>query len=373
MEGSIRKRSKSSWELCIELGRDAIGGRRRRFLNVKGTKAEAQRRLRELLAQQDKGLLLQPMKVTVGEYLGQWLRDYAVPNTRPRTSESYRVVIRRHLVPALGHIPLARLQAADIQALEAKLLEEGKSPRTVQHGHRVLSEALKHGMRWGLIYRNPADAVSVPKQRPREATIPDRAGVAKLLDAAQETPHCALFRFLAYTGCRRGEALGLRWRDVDLDRSTVSIVQTAQRLAGRGTIMQPPKSAKGRRAIVLDPETVAVLRTHRAKQAEHRLRLGEAFEDWDLVFAGPLGGPIDQSVVSRTFDRLKKEVGLTAVRLHDLRHFHATLLLKEGIHPKVVQERLGHATISITLDTYSHVLPGLQERAADAFASAMRG
>ena len=156
-----------------------------------------------------------------------------------------------------------------------------------------------------------------------------------------------------------------------MERMRASISQTVQRVQGRGLVIQPPKSAKGRRSISLDPETVGLLRTHRVSQLENKLRIGEAYRDKDLVFAGSQGNPLEPSALTKSFIRLVKDAGARHVRLHDLRHFHATLMLQEGIHPKVVQERLGHSTISVTLDTYSHVIPGLQEQAAMTFANAM--
>ena len=176
---------------------------------------------------------------------------------------------------------------------------------------------------------------------------------------------------MAFTGCRRGECLGLRWEDVDVDRRMLSVVQTLQRVRGQGIVIQPPKTKKGRRAIALDLDTVSVLKAHRVRQLEHRLQLADIWEDQGLVFPGHEGRPLDPSVLTHTFQRLVKKAGISRVRLHDLRHFHASLLLKEGTHPKVVQERLGHATISITLDTYNHVIPSLQAEAADVFAGTM--
>ncbi|MBI2955228.1 MAG: site-specific integrase [Chloroflexi bacterium] len=206
-----------------------------------------------------------------------------------------------------------------------------------------------------------------------EALAPKSANtIWNRVELAHETPYYALFCFTTYTGCRRSEVLGLRWQDVDLDKGTVSILQTSHRVIGKGIITQPPKSAKGRRAIALDPETVTILRAHRANQLEHRLRPGEAYKDNGLVFPGPFGELLEPAAISRPFRKLADNVGLKGVRFHDLRHFHATALLQAGTHPKVVQERLGHSTISVTLDTYSHVLPGLQEQAALAFAATMK-
>ena len=165
MKGSIRRRGKTSWELNIDLGRDANGKRLRKFVSVKGKKADADRKLREILSQLDKGIPFDNDKITVAEFLDQWMISYVVPNTRPRTAEGYEGIIRNHLKPNLGHVQLAKLQPADIQSMESSILESGLSARTAQHIHRVLHEALKHAMKWGLIWRNPAEAVDVPKVR----------------------------------------------------------------------------------------------------------------------------------------------------------------------------------------------------------------
>jgi integrase len=188
--------------------------------------------------------------------------------------------------------------------------------------------------------------------------------VLRLLDHAEDTNVHALLYTAIYTGLRRSELLGLRWQDLDLDRGQAAIVQTVQRLVGLGYVFGEPKTAKGRRQVALPKTVREVLRRHRVTQAEDRLRMGPVWNDCGLVFTNPTGGPMDPSALTRRFQRLLKAAGLTAVRFHDLRHTHATLMLKQGVHPKIVSERLGHATIAITLDTYSHVLPGLQDEAA---------
>ena len=191
-------------------------------------------------------------------------------------------------------------------------------------------------------------------------------------DDGEKTPYSAVLQFMAFTGCRRGEALGLRWSDVDLENGTAAIVQSLQRLKGQGLQFQAPKSAKGRRSIALDPGTVDMLRDHRGRRLLYQIELDGVYQDHGLVFSGPLGGPLDPSVLTRNFEKLARKADLPGVRLHDLRHFHATLMLQEGTNPKIVQERLGHSSFAITMDTYSHVAPGLQEQAANNFAVAMK-
>ena len=371
MQGRIRQRTKGSWEVTLDTGRVSAGSRLRKSETVKGKKSDAERRLRELLSTHERGLPVESSKVTVAEFLARWYRDYVVPKTGPRTQMTYESIIRVHLVPHLGTIKLKKVQPSDIQSLGAALLNKGKAARTVLHVQAVLSEALKYAIRWGLLWRNPSDAVDPVRALRKEVQVPDAEAVLGALETARATHHGASIHFVAYTACRRGEGLGLRWQDCDLDRGIVSIVQTVQWVSGQGTIIQPPKNATSRRAISLDPGTVAVLRAHRADQAEHKLSLGGVYQDLGLVFPGPLGKPLDPAALTHAWERIAKKAGIPGVRVHDLRHFHATLLLQMGIHPKVVQERLGHSTISVTLDTYSHVVPGLQEKAALAFAEAM--
>ena len=257
--------------------------------------------------------------------------------------------------------------------MEATLIAKGLSPRSVEHAHRVLSQSFKHPTGWGLTWRNPCDSVRPPRNVQKELSIPDIPTVLDLLELTKQTPHHTAFHFLAYTGARRGEACGLMWRDVDLERGMVSITQAATKTRTQGVIMAPPKTNKGRRAITLDTDTVELLRSHRGQQMVSLMELGELYENHGYVFAGPLGAPVDPDALTYAWKQVVRKAGVGTVRLHDLRHFHATVLMKEGIHPKVVQERLGHSVISVTMDTYSHVVPGLQEKAATAFSQAMKG
>ena len=371
MKGSIRRRSKNSWELTLDLGRDPQGKRQRKFVNVKGRKSDAERRLRELLASLDRGQPPDTGNITLADFLHRWLCDYAKPSTRPRTAERYESDVRLHIVPAIGHIKLTQLRPADIQSLEARLLAAGKGARSVKHIHAVLKEALKHAMRWGLVYWNATEAVDPPRVQYKEVQPPDASEVWRILGLGWQTPYGPALSFMARTGCRRSECLGLRWVDIDLDHGFASIVQTLQRVGRQGLVFQPPKSAKSRRSIALDAATVEMLREHQGSQVLMRMELGTSWHDRGLVFPGPLGEPLDPATLTRNFETVVKRAGLEGIRLHDLRHFHATTLLRNGTHLKVVQERLGHASIAITADTYSHVTPGLQEAAVEGFAEAM--
>lgn len=369
---SIRRRSKNSWELTIDLGRDADGKRQRKYVNVKGKKADAERRFRELCSQLDKGLPVDDQRLTVADHIYDWHSKYVVTNLRPRTAERYMGDIRNHIVPHLGHLQLSKLSPAHIQNMESVVLESGLSPSSVRHIHRVLSEALKHGMQWGLLWRNPCEAVKPPKQVKKEIKIPDLSRVHQLLELSKATPFFPAFHFLAYTGVRRGEVCGLKWSDIDLENASASINRAAVRIKKQGVSMMPPKTEKSSRLIALDPDTIDVLRSHKGTQLMRTVETDGAFHDQGFVFTSPLGGFLDPDVLTYNWRKLVKQSGSQIIRLHDLRHFHATLLFHANTHPKIVQERLGHSTISITLDTYSHAVPSMQKKAALDFADAMR-
>jgi integrase len=249
--------------------------------------------------------------------------------------------------------------------------DRGLSPRTVRCVHTIIHRALKDAVKWGRLVRNPADAADPPRKsatsRP-EMTTWSAAEVRAFLDHVAEHRLFAAFVLLATTGMRRGEALGLRWCDIDLDAARLSVVQTVVAVNHEVQIGSP-KTAKGRRTVALDPGTVAALREHRKRQLEERLLMGAGFTDRGLIFTMPDGGPLHPERFSRTFDREIGKTALPRIRLHDLRHTWATLALGAGVHPKVVQERLGHAGVSITLDVYSHVSDGLHADAAALVAS----
>jgi integrase len=291
-----------------------------------------------------------------------------------RTVESYQQQLHRHIIPALGEIPLAQLQPHHLERYYAHALLRGRadgkgglSPRTVRYQHGLIFEALRHGVKQGVLMRNVAEAVEPPRQsRAKKMAILAPEQVGKFLEAAQGTPYYVLFYTAIYTGMRRGELLGLRWCDVDLDLASLSVVQTMYKSRG-SVVLKEPKSAHSRRLIALSPSLALLLREHRAEQERQRVQLGKPLSGGDYVFAYPDGRPLDPSTMSHTFVKVIAGAGIPHIRFHDLRHTHATLMLKAGIHPKVVSERLGHGDIRMTIDTYSHVLPGLQEAAAQRF------
>ena len=246
----------------------------------------------------------------------------------------------------------------------------GLSPRTVRHHHVTLHTALQSAVKWGFLTRNPAGSVDAPRPRRQEMHTLDEDGMATFLEAARETPYYALFYLALYTGMRRSELLALRWSDTDVDLAKLWVTRSFHRLRDGTGVFQAPKSAKGRRLISLPPSATEVLREHRAAQEKVHAFMGTDPCDDDLVFAGAGGSPLLPDSVTHAWVKLARRTGLD-VRLHDARHTHATLMLKQNVRPKVVQERLGHASIATTSDIYSHVLPGMQEEAAIGFDRAV--
>jgi integrase len=298
--------------------------------------------------------------------------DYAETNTSPRTVEGYREKIRNYIMPQLGGISLVKLTPQHVQSLYSEMLAKGLSPRTVLHTHRVLREALGHGVKWGLLARNVCDSVDPPKPRHKEMAALDTPEVQRFLDAAAGSQYGPVFFLDLYTGLRRSELLGLKWTAVDLNARAVSITETLQTVPRRGLMVMQPKTARSSRLVSLPPSAVALLSGLKVKQREERQALGLEWGESGYVFSHADGRPFHPNSISRAFRRIVKEAGTPRVRLHDIRHTHATLMLKQGVHPKIVSERLGHASVTITLDTYSHVLPGLQEAAALKFEEGLR-
>lgn len=364
MRGSIVKRGAHSFACVVYLGREpATGKERQKWVSFR-TRREAEVHLAHLVGQVTSGAILPPSKLRLGEYLERWLRDYAEGRLAPKTLESYRATVRVHLAPTLGHVPLSRLAPQTIQGYLTRKFQAGLSTTTVRYHAAILRQALRQAAKWGLLAQNPADCVDLPARHRIEMRVWDEEQVRLFLaEARRSSAHYALYFTALTTGMRQGELMGLRWKDVDLTLGIASIQQTLYRL-GKVVVTKEPKSVRSRRA-ALPPMLVNTLRMAQEEQIACRRGLGQAYEDNNLVFCQPNGRPLHaHNVTQRDMPRVAKRAGVPRIRFHDLRHCHATLLLQQGVHPKVVQERLGHSTISMTLDTYSHVVPGMQEQAA---------
>ncbi len=376
MRGHITQRSKGSYTVIISMGRDPNTGAKKQYWEtIRGTKKDAETRLNELLHQHDKGAFVRPSNLTVADLFEQWLRDYAISNVRPRTYDRYAEIIRVHLIPAFGSLPLKSLQPSHVQTYYGKALKSGRhngngglSARTVYHHHRLLYSVLKYAVKHNILARNIAEAVDPPRPEPKEIATTDAEGLIKLLEAVHGTPYYTIFYTAAYTGLRRSEILALRWQHVNLEMCTLSVVDTLHQLHNGEFDIGQPKSKRGKRLVSLSPSLAVLLREHKAEQEAIREQLGlPKIQPSDLVFSQPDGSFIRPDSITAKFGNVANSIGLENLSFHDLRHTHATLMMQQGIHPKIVSERLGHSSIALTLDTYSHVMPGLQEAAAKAF------
>jgi len=366
MRGHITKRGKNSYSIAISLGKDPTTGKYKyQWVSIKGTKKDAEKRLSELLHQLDTGTFMKPNKTTLGEYLERWLKDYVKPNLSPRGFERYAGIIRRYLIPEMGNIPLTQVKPEHIQKHYSMMQNKGLSASTIKYHHAVIHKALQTAIKWGLLNRNATDGVDAPRSRQKEMQTWDDFEVRHFLDASKDNYYYALFHTALFTGMRRSELLALQWRDVDIQQ--IHVNRSLHHLKDGSYVFTQPKSAKSRRTIDLSPSSILILTEHKERQEGIRTMLGIPLKQDDLVFSTPEGKPLRPNTITRAWTTLAIKAGVKPIRLHDARHTHASLMLKQGIHPKIVQERLGHSSIQITLDTYSHVAPGLQEAAAMRF------
>jgi integrase len=361
-EGSITKYKDGRW--CGRYTIHTPNGPKRKAVYGK-TKAEVRIKLTKAMAEADEGLTFDTQNLTVEEYLSRWLTISVSGSVRENTYERYEQLVRNHITPSLGSMKLRSLTPMHLQGLYRKKLDSGLAPRTVQYIHATLHKALKQALRWGHVARNVAEAVDRPKLTKKEIQPLDREQAQAFLEAARVDRLEALYVLAVSAGLRQGELLGLKWDDIDFGRGTLQVRRSLSRTKD-GTKFVPPKSAKSRRSITLTASAVEALKRHRAVQDEEKL--GTAWEEEGLVFPNDSGRPMRPWILAKgSFKKILARAGLPEkTRFHDLRHTCATLLLSKGVHPKIVQELLGHSTISITLDTYSHVLPNMQGEAVTA-------
>lgn len=382
MIGRVQKRGKF-WCFVVDLPRGLDGKRRQKRESGFISKREAEAALAATIDRINKGDYIEPTRDTVADFMEKWLKDSVALQVRQTTLESYTYLARKHIIPEIGHLPLSKLQPLHIQQLYAKKLNTGRldgvtsglSPTSVRRIHSVLHKALATAVKWQLLPRNPADAVDAPKPARKPMQYLKASQVIDFLQALADSndTYGPLYLTAIMTGLRRGELLALRWDDLNLGNAILSVRRSAAKLHDGTIILQEPKTKEGERSVALPSNVVEALLKHREQQAEHKGKLGKAYCDKCLIFANEFGGVINPSNLQRHYKKMLTRAGLPEIRFHDLRHTHATLMLEQGVHPKIVQERLGHNSIQITLDTYSHALPNLQAEAADKLEKALFG
>jgi integrase len=375
MAGQIIKRGDKTWLVRVFTGRD--GNRKRHYRNktIKGNKKDAEAYLSATLTQISTGTFVEPLKLTVGEYLDKWLTTAAKPRLREQTFDDYSAKLESYVRPRIAAQRLADLRPLDIQTLYSKMAERNLSPRTIRYTHAILSSALKQAVRWNMLPRNPCDAVELPRLERKEMQALSPNEVTKFLSAAQDDEYGTLFAFAIATGMRPEEYLALKWSDVDLDARIATVTRTIVWRKGGGWYFGEPKTTRSRRTVPLPDSISRALKTHRAKQSEMKLKAGADYASHNLMFATREGKPLNlRNLTLRHFRPTLKRAGLSETfRLYDLRHTCASLLLGANEHPKIVSERLGHASITLTLDTYSHVLPTMQKGASEKLERLLYG
>lgn len=356
-EGCVYKRADGQWVGTIRVGTRPDGKPDRRTV-YGATQAECRDKLTRLRSQRMDGTLAADDRLTVADFLARWLEDVARPTVRPGTFQSYEELVRLHVVPHVGAVPLVKLRPMHVDAMLGNMERAGLSPRRRQMARAVLRRALQHALKRQMVPRNVVDVVDAPRVPPHEIQPPDAAQLRRFLDAVRGHRLEALYVVAVSTGMRQGELLALQWGDVDLDAGTLRVRRTIRRIKGE-MVVGEPKSKKSRRQLDLSAVAVDALRERR------RLSMTEGVAGSPWVFPRTNGEPIDRHSLINCFRPLLKRAGLPeTTRFHDLRHASASLLLAAGTHPVVVQERLGHSRIAVTLDVYSHSIPSMGRDAA---------
>jgi integrase len=377
--GHLKNLGDNRWNIVISVRDPATGKRKRRWFAFRGTKKDAQAERRRRLAEIDAGASIEPRKLTMARFLERWL-EHMKPNVAPRTHERYSELVRLNIVPLIGGIPLNKLQAADISAAYAKALAGGRadgrgglSPRTVHHMHRVLNEALRQAVRWDWLVKNPADKLEKkdrPKVERKRLSTFDMAETAQAIEALRPSRMFIPALLGLLCGLRRGEVAALKWEAIDLDRGTLAVIASTEQTKA-GCREKETKSSQFR-TIALSAFVVEELRQHRLRQVQELLKLGIGWTKQQHVVAQEDGQPLQPRSLTHAWIRESERAGLKRIRLHATRHSHASMMLSSNIHPKIVQERLGHSSIAVTLDIYSDVAPNLQAEAVTVVDGALQ-
>lgn len=369
MAGQIIKRGDRTWLVRIFMGRDAKGKQIFHHKTIHGTKKDAEQYRNKAIREKDLGTFIEPSPITVDEYMKKWLETAARPRLRDNTYREYEGLLCRYVSPTLGGKRLSDVRPLDIQSLYSSMSEKNLSARTVRFTHSVLSSAFKQAVRWRILMQNPCGSVELPRKVSQEMQSLTPIEAARFLAEAASDRWVALFVLALATGLRPSEYLDLKWSDVDLEKGLVTVQRSLiwRSYKSGDWYFGEPKTPRSRRRIPLPDSVVRALIQHKRRQAEERLKEGAAYKNLDLIFATSEGQPLIRlNVIQKHFKPILERAKLPAtLRLYDLRHTCATLLLAANENPKVVSERLGHSSITLTMDVYSHVLPDMQQGASD--------
>ena len=382
MNGNIRQRTPGSWTIQWYLGIGPDGKKKYKSKTVKGTKKEAQAELRRVVHEVEQGTYVETAKITVADFLRRWLADYASTAVAGKTYERYEQIVEQHLIPALGGIPLRQLQPIQVQQYYTEAQKSGRVPRvlksgkvrvgglsaqSVKHIHAVLRKALNCAVRWQVVGRNVCDAVDAPRVVTKERQAFTEEEVQSLVGYADPTPYGPLILIASSTGMRLGEVLALTWADLDTERGAIAVTKSLEQTRA-GLAIKEPKSERGRRNVPIPGNVVTRLLAYREQQEAAAEEAGELWAGHNLINCDEIGRYRKPESTSNAFLRLTKRAGVRPLGIHALRHAHATILANRGWNAKIIQERLGHSTITTTMNIYAHVLPTTQQEAADSLS-----
>lgn len=357
-DGSVFLRKDGRWVAQMKLE----GSKNKQTYHKSEKEAEAS--LKKMQRELEQGLLAIGPQQTLKTYLEDWLENVMKPSSRSiATYEFYRNLLEKHVIPSLGYVRLQQLKPQQVQAFYTKKLKEGLSKKRVRAMHAVLHRALENAVKWSLVGRNVCDLVNAPIPVRREIQTLTQEQVQCLLTSVRHHRLEALITVAITTGMRRGELLGLHWQDIDVEKGSLQVRRSVNRVGPHGMIVSEPKTKGSKRNILLPEFVIEVLKEHRVRQQEIKANALETWHENDIVFSNMYGNYLSTTILQTLFKKLLKDAKLPNIRFHDLRHSAATILLGMGVHPKVVQELLGHSNISMTMDTYSHVLPSMQSEA----------
>lgn len=368
MRGHIRKRG-NKWAVIIPVGYDQKTKKTKYKWFSYDTEDEAEKECARLITELNQGTFIEPSKMTVAEYMDFWFENYVESNTRKNTRDSYKYLINLHVKPEIGKLLLNKLQPLHIQQLLTKKSKSGRvdgksgglSSRSVKYIYSILREALKHAVKWKLLPQNPAEAVEIPRLTRKRVQVWTPEETRCFLKAAEDDKFYALFVLALFTGMRRGELLALKWQEIDFEKGVIQVNNTLS----KQRTLETTKTEKSQRGVLVTENVLDILRQHKLRQLEKRIKVGQKYQDYGLIFCTRLGTPLNaENLVKRHYFPIIEKAGVRKINFHSLRHCSATLALANNVNIKIISERLGHSTIKTTADIYSHVSLEMQRKAA---------